>query len=379
MAVVKTKSTIFAKLGPKVRAVHQEAVKQPVNLGNPSLPAGIENGIAELESLKFGVYKEGPNKGKDFFIAAGVVKSPTEHDGVPIFGMLTRIGPIPFCDTKNKKGEVTAWDKHYKKFLDVLRGLDPDTDFGSMDPETELEPYVAELSNTPGIRFKFRTWKGKKQTTGEYAGIEPQVQHQWNGVIREGENGAANGVLPPSASMDDQTGDGEEPNADGAQDDQKTTTVDEGDVDSVETVLDPNVSDSVAELGIMADGGDEDAQNALWARAEAAGIDTSEDWNAVGWAGVAAEVERLESGVEEPTVEPEPPAEPAKGEKWVYSVKTKGPMGKMMTGKPAIYTVTSVNKTKKTVQLTHTGTNKLLVDSDKKPIQVPFDELSREG
>lgn len=141
------------------------------------LPAGIENGIARLVSCKFGVYENGDTKGEFFFSATGIVLTPDDHDGTPVRGLRTTIGPEPMCSTPTRSRKTI--DEHMDWVLNVFRQFGVDTNEIGAD---ELEATAAALQETAPC-FRFRTWKGKPATEGKYKDMEPRVQHVWNGVV----------------------------------------------------------------------------------------------------------------------------------------------------------------------------------------------------
>lgn len=145
-----------------------------------SLPAGIENGTAELSSIQIGHYKNGTDKGKPFFMASGTVLTPEEFDGAPIKGLRTQIGPMKLFDYTTGNGDVKTQEEQVAKMLNELRKLGLDTNqYDSADALVAVFPQMVKA----GIVFRFRTWKGAPATEGKYKGKEPQVQHVWNGTV----------------------------------------------------------------------------------------------------------------------------------------------------------------------------------------------------
>lgn len=188
----KVTPNIMGKLSGKIRKSHEAHKHDEIKLSNfGDLPAGIENGIAYLQEAKIGVYKDGDMKDEPYFMAVGIVVSPTHApDGTKIEGRRTQLGPEPLCDTPSR-GRKT-FDDHYAWVLNELRKLGVDSE--TMDPDNIQEELKALSESQP--TFSFRTWKGKKQTTGQYANQEPRTQHQWNGLTELGEEGSSdNGVV----------------------------------------------------------------------------------------------------------------------------------------------------------------------------------------
>lgn len=350
MPIQTGKSAIFAKLGAKAKQAHEKHKKEPVTYGNPSLPDGIENGIAELRQCKFGIYKDGKTKGQAFFMAAGIVKSPAEHNGVPIAGLRTQIGPEPLCDTPEASGKRKTFDDHYGWMLNELKKLGVNAE--EVGPD-DLEATAAALEKA-GIHFRFRTWKGKKQTTGPYAGQEPRVNHEWNGVVEdyqdaEGQDGGAvEDGTPPSDQVAEETG-GDEGGAVNPEDDDL---------------------DALAEQAQ----GEEDPDNApaqqrLMEIATEAGVSDDEMGAADNWAAVVELIRTAQAGGEAHADEPAAPADPVKGELYKYKPLDPKDKTKKKRLKAVECEVTSVNKLKKTVGLTNMD-NKKIVYKD-----VPWSEL----
>lgn len=224
MAKQMTKSALTAKLGAAGRKAFDSHKSDETRLSaGGNLPAGIENGIAQLVMCKFGTYEQGDIKGEPYFMASAVVKLPTEVNGVPVQGLRTQIGPEPLCDTPTRSRKTV--DEHIDWVLNEFRKLGVDTKELSFD---DWEATAAALQEEqPHIRF--RTWSGGrqdiKQVNGKwvlvdekgvqkagpykseaaakaanpYAGQEPRVQHQWGGICEF--NGEVGG------GVTDETGD----------------------------------------------------------------------------------------------------------------------------------------------------------------------------
>lgn len=175
MAMNKSKSSLAGKLGAKgAKAFDQHKSDETEFDAGGRLPAGIENGIAQLSTCKFGVYEKGDNKGEYFFMAAGIVTEPKVQDGIPIEGLRTQIGPEPICDTpKASKKKMMA--DHWAWVLNELRKLGLETEGLTIE---EIESAVAELEKDAPF-FRFRTWKG--QASKQYP--NPRLNEVWGGVV----------------------------------------------------------------------------------------------------------------------------------------------------------------------------------------------------
>lgn len=190
----------MAKVGNAVKkAVLAHKNDETTFSGGASLPGGIENGVAQLDRCYFGTYEKGDNAGQKFFMASGVVVHPTEHNGFPLIGLRTQIGPEAVCDTPNATSRKTI-DQHVEWILNEMRKLGYDT--RQMTGDEDLEDIAASIQ-AAAPTFRFRTWQGRKETTGPYAGQEPRVNHDWRGHCAwNPETGAADAVLDETAPAD---------------------------------------------------------------------------------------------------------------------------------------------------------------------------------
>ena len=266
------KSILAQKLGAKAAAAMKKHANDETKLpGGGSLPDGIENGIAQLTECKVDVYKEGQNKGQPFFYAAGIVVAPEEHGGVPIKGLRTSIiEPLHDTPTRARK----TFEDHIDWAMNQLRLLGFDTSSMGGDG-SDFEAACAALKEIQP-HFRFRTWKGKKETTGPYAGKEPRVNEVWMGQVEF----SGDGTSPTDATVD--------ATADASADPVADETVTEDD-DSLQGEADAAGEDSGPDLDALvtkAEKKDKTARKELTDLALAAGfdqdaIDSAEDWAAV--------------------------------------------------------------------------------------------------
>jgi len=187
-----SKSSLASKLGNAGRTAFEEGKSNTTTYtGGSDLPAGIEGGIAELVDCKFGEFQTGHNQGEPFFYAAGIVVSPKVHNGIPITGLRTQIGPEPICDTPKSFGKKKTMEDHLNWVLNELRKLGIDTSDIELD---DLDEVVAALKKI-GPRFRFRTWQGEANERFP----NPRVQHDWRGMCETVEETEEDG------GVDDQT------------------------------------------------------------------------------------------------------------------------------------------------------------------------------
>ena len=225
MAKQTVKSNLAGKLGGSIKPTEIE-VKAA---GGGRLPAGIENGVAELVDCRVSQYKEGKQQGEYFFLAAGVVinpdgsKSPWLHEGTPVDGLRTQIME-PLCDTPDRGGEKArkTAQEHYEWVVNEiakLLGKKPGEKFWiDVDDLESVCEQVKEQKPT----FRFRTFafdkkviakkpngkwglfvedpKGNRepsrnigewateaaaQTANPYAGRDPVVFETWAGACED--------------------------------------------------------------------------------------------------------------------------------------------------------------------------------------------------
>jgi hypothetical protein len=275
MAKQTTKSSVLGKLGPKAKAAFDQAkTEEMVPDTGGRLPGGIEGGIAQLVTCKFDVFKKGDNKGQPYFIAAGIVKAPKEHNGIPLVGRRTSLSPIALCDTKNSAGKVTTLAEHVAEVLNYFKRLGVDTSDLEFD---QWEDTAAELEATKP-HFRFRTSEGAVQTSGPYKGKPARVFENWGEFCEYDDANDEDAVVDETATDDD----GDDSDTDSASD--------------APTDLD---LDALAKSG---DKGNAKAQQTLKDAAAEVGIDADEYDT---WADVVEAMRAAESGSEAETEEAE--------------------------------------------------------------------------
>lgn len=193
------KSNLLSSIAGDLNKAHQQFKGAPTEYDTGgSLPAGIDNGVAQLVDMKFDLYKSGDNKGKPFFSASGVVVSPTHVGGQKIEGRRTYIRE-PLCATPNKSRKTFA--DHWGWIRNEISKFLGDGEIDKLkNPAEEIENVIIPALLKQKPYFQFRTWKGTKQTTGPYAGKEPLTNEVWNGKVE----------YNPDASDDDGVSDSTE-------------------------------------------------------------------------------------------------------------------------------------------------------------------------
>lgn len=353
---------------------------------NAGLPAGIEGGIAQLVDIKLGVYQKGEHKGEWYFMASAVCVQPVEFNGVICQGGRTQIGPEALCNTPKAQGKRKTLDDHMAFVVNEIGKLFD----GKLPSNFSLQtmPQYLEMLKKKKPYIKFRTWKGKPQKTGQYAGQEPRVQHVWNGTADYTPE-----MVPGMTGVEDDSEDMPNP----VQTARKTTTNGTGkhaqssgkqssQAEPFNEFSDTPDLDALVKRAMKKDA---HAQKELERLAEEAGVDAQAVADAESWQDVAdmirsadtpaqdatEESEPDETGddesetddSEEPEPEPEPeePKEVARGDVYEYRPLDKsGNPGK----KSVTVEVTHVNKMKGTATVKDLASQKVILN-------VPFDQL----
>lgn len=304
------KSPLFGKYQNRITKAHEKYKDDapPVN-SFARLPAGIENGIARLEDVKIGTFESGDLKGEPFFSASGVVVEPKEHNGKPVYGMSTRIGPIPLCDTPNRSKKT--FEEHFQEMYHELMKLG--CDMSAVDPD-DLEATFSALKETKPY-FAFRTWQGK--ATKEYP--NPRVNEVWEGTKGleeyEPQDEEAGGMVSDDTGTADEKPEEDEP------EDTKETQ-DEGDQDEGDFL------EKLANLVQGCEDGTEQAVDEISEIAIKAGLSADEITAAPSWSALAEMIAQRNG---EGPAEEAPPLAVKKGNIYHYTPidpKTKKPVKK---------------------------------------------------
>lgn len=321
MAGQTVKSGFAAKVGAKAGssiAKHAgDAKKLP---GGGELPDGIEHGIGRLIDCRFDLFKDGDNKGEYFFLVAATVLAPKVKvvDGVEVRIEGKRFQTIePVCDTPKSESRKTM-DDHIAWVMNQMRLLGYDTKplAKEKDPvklAALLEAAAASLKAAKPT-FSFRTWKGKKQTTGKYAGKEPRVNVTWGDACKYNPAASDDGVKDNSSTVpvEDHGAIVEE------EADEETTTAEAEAGEATEVSL-PEDLDELLEVANRDDDSNEMklAQIALNNRALELGVEQSDIDNTNSWDDVA---ELIRNNIPEEEVEGEVEGEEAAEEETVEEI-----------------------------------------------------------
>lgn len=366
MAAVQRKSILEGTFGAGADIATQ--IAQDTSLpavGYQDPPPGIKKGVAQLEEVKFDVYKTGENEGKPYFSATAIICEPIKHvytptskgqpTGDPIevhtAGMQTRI-QIPMLDVKSKSGknmgQVTTKEQQAMKVAQYLRALGADTSkvkkISDLEPIAETLTRIARNPKTP-IYVNFRTSVRQSMNIGDTDG----AWQNW-----EGTDGLDNYVppggdeLPPEMGVTDTTSASPD-----TEPEQQSDQPDAGEGDN------PHADSSIEELVEAAQNGDDAAQTELLRRAAEATGQSAEEINeaAESWQGVADLCASAETAEDGEPAEPEPPK---KGDHVNYHPIVNTPKGLTPSKKVVECTVTMVNEKTQTVTLKNTVDGKTL-------------------
>lgn len=273
MAMQTGKSKLLEKYGENIVKAAEVNRLADVRHSDMGLPAGIDNGIAQLTDCRVTEIKPGKeNAGQLVFYAAAIVLEPVMFNGVKVAGLRTQISE-PLYDTPNRKdrknqADHIGWVQNIMKLL----GADP-KDLGAKDIENTM---LALEQAKPYLRF--RTWKGAKQTTGPYKDKEPMVNHVWDSLddYAPSKNGQVVAVQDNSGS---------DPEPEVAASTINEVTADEADAGEAFSEFTPS-EEEVAELLVRAMDKDGAAHDRLKELAISAGyedyeVDAADSWGTV--------------------------------------------------------------------------------------------------
>lgn len=130
--------------------------------GGGRLPAGIENGVAQLTKCYFAIYDKGDLKGNYYFRCEAVMVVPDVHQGVPVRGLHTSFME-PACNTPKAAGEKSrkTVEDHLEHIVNQMSLLGADRT-QLADDASDLEATAKALQDAKPY-FQVRTWKGQKQ------------------------------------------------------------------------------------------------------------------------------------------------------------------------------------------------------------------------
>ena len=220
------KSGLAAKYGAKLDKAVKKHGEDETKYGMTTLPAGINNGIAQLTEAKFDVFKSGKYVGEYYFRATAMILEPEMHTDpwtgmeIPIKGLNTSI-MINCCDTKNDAGDVKTQEEYVDVILNEMRKLGMNTKGAD---GSVLEDLAAQLTEAAPI-FRFSTSNTPKPTKAK---PNPRIWENWNGqkgletyVPGEGApttNDESGGTADPDAVADAESAAAGDPDSDSGDD-----------------------------------------------------------------------------------------------------------------------------------------------------------------
>lgn len=379
MPVQKTTSSVLAKVQNKLKAAMAAHANDETDYGFQRIPPGILNGVAQLTSVTFDVYKTGKNQNQPYCRMAGVVVEPKEIvvNGVvvPVVGLQTS-QMFPLCDTVTSKNESVSFDQNAAKLLNAFRKVGVET-AGATDIES-----LGRVAEEAGPYFRFATKPKKDQQTGQETG---EAWEEWYGS-----KGLEDYTPPDADAVEDETEEAParptaKPSANGvvghnkAKNDRFAKQY-----GATEKTLGKTAALALEEfdefgdldgLATRADDGDADAAGELETMAKAAGVPAEAVKDTANW-GEVAELIRgagAPAADEEEAVEEETADEPEEFVPVVGNVYMYRPVVKGKAGKPVEVEVTEIQFKTQTV------TAKNLDDAKVVYPKVPWAALSDNG
>lgn len=259
-----------------------------------TVPAGIDNGIAQLIVARFDEKKDGKHKGKPILNLQAIVVDVLDSDPKLKTAIKKRIFNSEDLFDTPEASKVKTFDQHFAVALNKLRLLGVDTE--GIEAADDLIDLLAALEQEKPC-FEFRSWQGQP-----WKGKPGRIQVPWGEKLED--------YTPPDGtegSVEDNSG--EESTEDSSND-----SAVEGESDSSPEEVDWD------EMAIKAEANDQEAKDAFTAKAEELGIakevEEAENWEA------AAELIKATLSGDAPSEPEEAPWVPEKNE--VYKIKPKG-------------------------------------------------------
>lgn len=371
MAAEKRKSILDDSFGASGDLAAQIAADTSLPAGGfQDPPPGIKKGVAQLDEVKFDVFKTGENEGKPYFAATAIILEPIKHvytptskgqptgDAIEVYtaGMQTRI-QIPMYDVKAKSGktmgQVTTKEQQAIKVAQYLRSLGADTSkvrkISDLEPLAETLTRIARNAKTP-IYLNFRTSVRQAMNVGD-------ADSSWQNW--EGTDGLQD-YIPPAGDYlppDMKTIDNSQPDT---QSQSSPNLTGKGG--------NPHEESTIEELVEAAQNNDDAAQTELLRRAAKATSQSPEEISesAESWQGVADLCADPPELTDEEPAAPEPPK---KGDHVNYKPLVNSLKGPTPGKKVVECTITAVDEKKQTVTLKST------VDGRTQWKDIPWDSL----
>ena len=433
MASQTGQSSIFAKLGNQTReAMAKTATKEP-EIPGMNLPAGIDNGIAQVVECKFGISEPGKkNPGAMYYMSQAIVKEPeylkTENGRIKVAGRRTMLYK-EVVSPPNQQGERKVNEKNMEWAQDQLKmlvGKNANPEMFHLDkmestaafirqakPHTLFKTYkfdkqdVKNVSEEAAKGFKVKpgwylcnlsddgtvkslskiegSYRGpypseaSARAANKYAGNEPMVQQAWCGTVTytpPSPNGQVVDESPPA----DEPSTSFEPTGH-TDDDTSGASFDEfQQSDPIPEVGEEDLDAIAVEAYKNAE-----AQQQLENIAVEAGVDAEAVGNATCWEDVVTMIREAreagsaaEGGTEETSAEA--PWIPEKGEVCYYYPKLNGKPVLGKNKKPLCSEVVVLTSDKKssTCTVQDNATKKPVLGTNKKPLLVKWDDLAVE-
>lgn len=341
MAAQTTTSGLAKRFGGRLDAVITKHAHDETEYGFQRLPAGINNGVAQVTKCYFDTYKKGEGLIGEYYLRCeAVVVSPImlrlpDGSEMRVAGLTTSI-MRPLCQIKRGNGDIVSQDESVAEVMNELRKLGGDT--SGIKDANGLESLASAIAKArPFTRFDTSVREPRPNTQDK-----PGTWENWRGS--QGlEDFSPPTNLPAGMGVDDQSATSETQDAPSSEQ-----------ADAVDH----------AQLVALAIGGDKDAQDKLVSIAEETGgemkekFDAIESWEADGAKaalydafGLEAEPEETTEEVTEEVVE-EADDSPKVGEMRKYKPMVKDAKGMLVRAKVAVQVqIVEVDKLKRTAKV----------------------------
>lgn len=200
------KSSVLGKYAGRINQALHDHAEDPIKYGISRLPAGITNGVAQLNECLFGVVEQGKqNAGEPYFRASAVVIEPYQLDDGTVVRWASTTQFRMMGDVKDRDGKVTVTAEDNALWLrNEFLKMVPDLDVSDLEAAAEMLQQLKPF-------FRFSTSEGRPSidpATGKPK-IDPKTGKPYPPRIWENWHG--------SRGLEDYT----PPEAGGTQDDTK--------------------------------------------------------------------------------------------------------------------------------------------------------------
>lgn len=221
MAMQTQGSDLVRKFGARIAAANEQHKDAPIDLGFMRLPPGIRDGIAKLQVMEWGKYKDDKMgqgmKGADYFRAAAVVVHPIEHNGMRVANTMSTTIMIPMCDVPAKgQRKASTFEDNFFDYQNLFKmlGIAPCPHTKGTDPTgAQIIAYfdaAARILTDPQrpptyVSFSTRGWTPPRPANWKQGDPEPEMMvfETWHGIVPPERVALLNGQYDPAAGASD--------------------------------------------------------------------------------------------------------------------------------------------------------------------------------